>query len=131
VLAGVLDDDAAVDPQVAAGDEGTVWTHQIGSGRTNFVVCASPTPAEVLVILSQLRSGRRVQCGSTRHVELVASGCDGGDDAAVDQEVGAGNEGAVAAHQECGGGPDLVWRADPSGGGCLDHPLVRVAGGGV
>ena len=37
---------------------------------------------------------------------------DRGDHAAVDQEVGAGDEGAVTAHQECGSGPDLVWRAD-------------------
>jgi hypothetical protein len=39
---------------------------------------------------------------------LVAAGGDGGDDAAVDEEVGAGDEGAGATRQECCGGSDLV-----------------------
>jgi len=100
-------DHAAVDQQVTAGDEGSVWTHQIGGRRADLSGAAHPA-AEVLIILWYCCPAGEFSGQSTCHVELVASGCDGSDHAAVDQEVGAGDEGAVAAHQECGRGPDLV-----------------------
>lgn len=44
----------------SAGDECSVWTHQVGSGRADRSVPPRPA-AEVLIILWLLRSGRRVQ----------------------------------------------------------------------
>jgi hypothetical protein len=52
-------DHAAVDQQVTAGDEGSVWTHQIGGGGD--LSGAAPPRGGGLDHLVVLRSGRRVQ----------------------------------------------------------------------
>src|SRR4051794_28994660 len=58
--------------------------------------------------------------------ELPAAGAQGGDHAAVDEQVGAGDEAGVGAEEEGGGGGHLVGGADPAGGGDLDHLLVAL-----
>jgi hypothetical protein len=54
--------------------------------------------------------------GWSAELQLVAAGGDGDDDAAVDQQIGAGDKTAVAAHQEGSGRTDLVRGADAAGG---------------
>ena len=49
-------------------------------------------------------------------LQLPSSGAQGGDDAAVDEQVGAGDEAGLRSEEEGGGGGDLVGGADPAGG---------------
>src|SRR3954463_13102448 len=62
--------------------------------------------------------------------QTPAAGAQGGDHAAVHEQVAAGDEARLGAEQEGGGGGDLVGRADTPGGGGLDHLLV-VGGAGA
>src|SRR3954453_3030372 len=63
--------------------------------------------------------------GGSWSAERDAAGAQGGDDAAVDEQVGAGQEPGL--EHELGSGGDLVGGADPAGGAAGDHGLV--AGG--
>src|SRR4051812_35946080 len=51
----------------------------------------------------------------------------GGGDAAVDEEVAAGDPGAIGAEEEVGDGGDLVRRAGAAGGALFEHAPVPLA----
>src|SRR3954463_8993198 len=62
--------------------------------------------------------------------QAPAAGAQGGDHAAVHEQVASGDEAGLGAEQDGGGRRDLVGRADTAGGGGLDHLLV-VGGAGA
>ena len=82
-----------------------------------------PAPADVPHRL-WVRVG--VEPGSD--LQLPASGAQGGDDAAVHEQVGASDEAGVGAEEEGGGGGHFVGGADSAGSGGLDHLLVAPGG---
>src|SRR3954465_14470821 len=51
----------------------------------------------------------------------------GGSHSAIHEEVAAGNEPAVRAHQQCADSPNLVWGAGASSRRHLDHAPVACA----
>src|SRR4051795_13373837 len=62
--------------------------------------------------------------------QVPAAGAQRGDDAAVHEQVAAGDEAVFGAEQEGRGGRALVGRADAPAGGGLDHLLI-VGGAGA
>ena len=54
---------------------------------------------------------------------------EGGDDTAVDEQVGAVDEGGVFAQEERGGIGNLVARSHAAGGRGIDHGLIARAVG--
>jgi hypothetical protein len=106
---------------IGAGECPEPSSHQ-PEGQSSFIFLnrgARSRLADARVYLSPdmrwVESSEVVGAVPSADVDVESAGVECGDDAAVHEEVGAGDEGGVGSEEEGGDGGDFVGGADPSG----------------
>ena len=111
----------------ASAQERAPWLRSLRLPSWTMSTRPNPGPADYcFAVAKEPRRSRIVKGRSVRGQFAVEVG---GGDTAVHEEVAAGDESAVGAHEERADGPDLVWSAGAPGRRQLDHAPVSLAAG--